>query len=222
MTESFMMSLYQLRVIGSLIEKEITTPDQYPLSLNALTNACNQKSNREPVLDLNETQVRETLDTLIELRMVTEVSSNQSRVVKFKHRFCNTEFSSLQFSPEELAVLCVLFLRGAQTPGELRTRTNRLCAFANIQQTEDVLENLSTRSDGPFVARLEKEPGKREARYSHLFGDDSTSSMAETAETEVSTHSSGMPDRLELLEDKVEKMQDEIDNLKAIIDELLS
>ncbi|HEY3850927.1 MAG TPA: YceH family protein, partial [Steroidobacteraceae bacterium] len=118
----------EARVIGCLIEKEITTPDQYPLSLNALTNACNQKTNREPVLELSEPEVQQTLDSLMKKYMVSDKSAGYGgRVTKYRHRFCNTEFGPLKFSAQELGTLCVMLLRGPQTPGELRTRTNRLC-----------------------------------------------------------------------------------------------
>ena len=158
----------QARVIGCLIEKEITTPDQYPLSLNSLTNACNQKSNREPVLTLNESEVQDVLDELKDKRLIREETGFGSRVVKYKHRFCNTEFSDLKLDAQELAVICVLLLRGPQTPGELRTRTNRLCEFSDVHQVEGVLNNLSQRED-PLVIRLPREAGKRESRYAHLF-----------------------------------------------------
>src|ERR1700738_4328210 len=118
-------------VIGCLIEKEITTPDQYPLSLHSLTNACNQKTNREPVLELSEAVVQQTVDALMKKYMVSNKSAGYGgRVTKYKHRFCNTEFGSLKFSQQELGIICVLLLRGPQTPGELRARTNRLCEFA--------------------------------------------------------------------------------------------
>ena len=125
-------SANEARVIGCLIEKEITTPDQYPLSLNALTNACNQKTNREPVLDLSEAAVQQAVDSLMKKYMVSDKSAGYGgRVTKYKHRFCNTEFGSLKFSKQELGIICVLLLRGPQTPGELRSRTNRLCEFAD-------------------------------------------------------------------------------------------
>lgn len=158
----------QARVIGCLIEKEITTPDQYPLSLNSLTNACNQKSNREPVLTLSESEVQDVLDELKDKRLIREETGFGSRVVKYKHRFCNTEFSDLKLDAQELAVICVLLLRGPQTPGELRTRTNRLCEFSDAHQIEGVLNNLSQREE-PLVIRLPREAGKRESRYAHLF-----------------------------------------------------
>ncbi len=159
----------EARVIGCLIEKQITTPDQYPLSLNALLAACNQKSNREPVLRLDEAQVQETVDGLIGQRLVMERTGFGSRVAKYQHRFCNTEFQPLKFTDQELGIVCELLLRGPQTPGELRTRTQRLCRFDNAQEVESTLSQLMQREDGPFVARMAREPGRREARYVHLF-----------------------------------------------------
>ncbi len=160
---------HEIRIIGCLIEKEVTTPEQYPLSLNALTNACNQKSNRDPVLDLAEFAVQQLIDQLIKKRLLSEQSGYGSRVPKYKHLFCNTNFGTLKFSPQELAIVCELFLRGAQTPGELRSRASRLCRFADVNEVEAVLDGLAAREDGPFVLRLAREPGKRESRYAHLF-----------------------------------------------------
>src|SRR5450631_1220280 len=163
-------SAIEARVIGCLIEKEITTPDQYPLSLNALTNACNQKTNRDPVLELPEAAVQQTLDGLLRRHLVSDRSAGYGgRVTKYKHRFCNTEFQPLKFSPQELGILCVLLLRGAQTPGELRARTNRLCEFSDADAVEAAVQGLMTRDDGPFIARLARAPGARENRYAHLF-----------------------------------------------------
>src|ERR1700733_611962 len=157
-------SAAETRVIGCLIEKEITTPDQYPLSLNALTNACNQKTNREPVLELSETAVQQTVDALMKKHMVSDKSAGYGgRVTKYKHRFCNTEFGSLKFSKQELGILCVMLLRGPQTPGELRTRTNRLCDFADSEEVEATLKSLMQRETGGFVARLARAPGSRES-----------------------------------------------------------
>jgi uncharacterized protein YceH (UPF0502 family) len=149
------LSATEARVIGCLIEKEITTPDQYPLSLNALTNACNQKTNREPVLELPEAAVQQVVDALMKKYLVSDKSAGYGgRVTKYKHRFCNTEFGSLKFSKQELGILCVLLLRGPQTPGELRTRTNRLCEFVDATQVDSTLSGLMLREDGPFVAHL--------------------------------------------------------------------
>ncbi len=158
------LSLNETRVIGCLLEKESTTPDQYPLSLNALTNACNQKSNREPVLSLAESEVKETLDALLKERLVSEDTG--ARVSKYRHRFCNTEFGSLQLTNQERGIVCVLFLRGAQTPGELRGRTGRLAEFADVREVEGVLQQMVERG---LVVQLPREAGKRESRYAHLF-----------------------------------------------------
>jgi len=159
------------RVIGCLLEKETTTPEQYPLSLNALTNACNQKSNREPVMALSESDVQDTLVGLKEKRLISIATGSSSRVMKYRHRFCNTEFGELKLTEQERGILCVLFLRGPQTPGELRTRTNRLCEFSDVSEVDSALNELTHRSDGPFLVKLERIPGKRESRYAHLLGD---------------------------------------------------
>ncbi|HKT73433.1 MAG TPA: DUF480 domain-containing protein [Steroidobacteraceae bacterium] len=164
------LSPLEARVIGCLIEKQITTPDQYPLSLNALVNACNQKSNRDPVMDLAEGLVQQTLDTLAKRHFVTERSGFGSRVPKYQHRFCNTEFGTLKLDPQELAILCELLLRGPQTPGELRSRASRMAPFTEVSEVEAALERLMSRPDGPFVTRLAREPGRRESRFAHLFG----------------------------------------------------
>lgn len=161
----------EARVIGALIEKEITTPDQYPLSLNALKLACNQKSSRDPVMSLDEDDVLQALDSLRAKHLVLERSGFGSRVPKFRQRFCNTEFASLQFTDEERAIICALILRGPQTPGQLRAHTHRLCDFTDTEQVEDALRKLTERPDGPFVARLPREPGRREHRFMHLFSD---------------------------------------------------
>ena len=163
------LSALEARVLGCLIEKEITTPDQYPLSLNALTNACNQKTNREPVLELEETVVQATLDGLSKRHLVMDRSGFGSRVLKYRHRLCNGDHNPLQFSPQELGIVCELMLRGPQTPGELRNRAQRLAPFTDLGVVEATLEALAARSDGPFVLKLPRQPGAREARYAQLF-----------------------------------------------------
>jgi uncharacterized protein YceH (UPF0502 family) len=209
----------EARIIGCLIEKEITTPDQYPLSLNALTNACNQKTNRDPVLELTEVQVQQSVDTLMKKYLVSDRSAGYGgRVTKYKHRFCNTEFGSLKFSKQELGIVCVLLLRGAQTPGELRTRTNRLCEFADAAEVDAALKSLIEREDGPFVARLQRSPGEREARYTHLFsgtpdglaGDEPP--MEEVAAAPGAK--SSLNERVLALEAAVQQLRTELDALK--------
>ena len=161
----------EARVIGCLIEKQIATPDQYPLSLNALVAACNQRSNRDPVMDLGEIDVQAALDRLSRRQLVLERSGFGSRVRKYQHLFCNTEFGSLKFSPRGTAIVCELLLRGPQTPGELRSRASRLAPFGDVAEVEAELDALMARPDGACVVRLSREPGRREARYAHLFGD---------------------------------------------------
>lgn len=163
------LTALEARVIGCLIEKAITTPDQYPLSLNALVNACNQKSNRDPVMDLSESAVQQVLDGLSKKHLVMEKSGFGSRVPKYQHRFCNTEFGNLKLDSQELAVVCELLVRGPQTPGELRTRASRMAPFSETSDVEAALTRLEDRADGPFVVQLAREPNRRDSRWAHLF-----------------------------------------------------
>ena len=210
-------SPHEARVIGCLIEKEITTPDQYPLSLNALTNACNQKTNRDPVLELSESEVQQSVDALMKKYMMSDKSAGYGgRVTKYKHRFCNTEFGSLKFSKQELGIICVMLLRGPQTPGELRSRTNRLCEFADAEEVEATLRTLMTRDDGPFIARLPRSAGARESRYAHLFSG-ALESAPEPEAAEPAAAASGAPtlgQRVSALEELVEQLRLQIEALK--------
>ena len=207
------------RLIGCLIEKQITTPDQYPLSLNALVSACNQKSNRDPVLNLDEATVQRTLDALSRKHLLLERSGFGSRVPKYQHLFCNTEYGSLKFSPQELAVVCELLLRGAQTPGELRSRASRMASFTDVSEVEAVLQALQQRESGPLVARLAREPGRRESRYMHLFGGEPIPQAAEADEApqEVSSAvgSGALEGRVATLEAEVAALRAELEELKA-------
>jgi uncharacterized protein len=210
------LTLNEARVIGCLIEKEITTPDQYPLSLNALTNACNQKTNRDPVLELAEAAVQQTVDALMKKYLVSDKSAGYGgRVTKYKHRFCNTEFGSLKFSKQELGILCVLLLRGPQTPGELRTRTNRLCEFADAAEVEAALHRLMTREDGPFIARLPRAAGARESRYAHLFSGLIESVEEPAAAEQPVPGAASLSERVSRLEERVHRLQAEIDMLRG-------
>jgi uncharacterized protein len=208
----------EARVIGCLIEKEITTPDQYPLSLNALTNACNQKTNREPVLELSEAEVQQSVDSLMKKYMVSDKSAGYGgRVTKYKQRFCNTEFGSLKFTKQELGIICVMLLRGPQTPGELRSRTNRLCEFADAEEVETALRGLMTREDGPFIARLPRAPGARESRYAHLF----SGAIESAAEPEAAQASSDAGDAsVATLSQRVSALEQIVADLRAKIDAL--
>jgi hypothetical protein len=209
------LSREEARVIGCLIEKQITTPDQYPLSLNALTNACNQKSNRDPLMALDEPSVQHIVDTLARRHFIMEKSGFGSRVPKFQHRFCNSEYGPLKFSPQELAIICELLLRGAQTPGELRTRASRMATFTDTDAVETALTSLAERADGPFVVRLAREPGRRDARYAHLFSGPVAAASAAPREETAESAVAAAPSRLERLEAEVRELRAELERMKA-------
>lgn len=200
----------ECRVIGVLLEKEETTPDQYPLSLNGLTTGCNQKSNREPVVNLTETEVQSILDDLQEKRQVAEVQHG-SRVAKYQHRFCNTQFGSLQLSSQQKAIICVLLLRGPQTPGELRTRSARLAEFANVTEVEKCLENMAELNGEQLVQTLPREPGRRENRFAHCFSDEVELDISATEnQSNVQNESADIQailQRLTLLEQEVASLK---------------
>jgi uncharacterized protein YceH (UPF0502 family) len=163
--DTFLLNATEVRVLGSLIEKAITTPDYYPLSLNALTNACNQLSNREPVVTYDETTVVRALDTLRDKRLASLYSGQESRVARYKH----TLTDAILLTPAEVALLCVLMLRGPQTLGELRTRTERLFKFDTLPEIEEALNALATRTPEALALRLPRAPGTKEARWTHLL-----------------------------------------------------
>jgi uncharacterized protein len=212
------LTALEARAIGCLIEKQITTPDQYPLSLNALANACNQKSNRDPMVQLDERTVQQVVDDLVRKHMVIERAGYGSRVPKYQHVFCNTEFGSLKFSPLETAIICELLLRGPQTPGELRTRASRMSEVSDVSQVEAALQNLATRPDGPFVTRLAREAGRRDSRYAHLFCGPVTDA---TAEPEAAPYVRNIDDddRLTRLEKLVDDLASEVSDLKKQLGE---
>ncbi|MBH0057130.1 DUF480 domain-containing protein [Pseudoalteromonas sp. SWXJZ94C] len=196
------LSANQQRIIGCLLEKQSTTPEHYPLSLNGLVNACNQKSNRDPVLNLTENDVQNTLDELIEMRLVTIDEGLSGRVNKYDHRFCNTQFSNLQFTDQQRAIVCLMLLRGAQTPGELKTRSNRLAQFSNVNEVENALNEL-VKSD--YVNKLDREPGKRDSRYIHLFGDQESNLINNAATATLDT----------VQNNELDELLTEIEELKA-------
>ena len=215
----------QARVIGVMLEKEVTTPDQYPLSLNGLTNGCNQKSNREPVMSLSEQDVQRVLDELKDKKLINDQAGYGSRVVKYSHRFCNTEFGDLKFTQQQTAIICVLLLRGPQTPGELRTRTNRLAEFNNVDEVEAALNSIKAVNGDDVVVKLEREPGKRESRYMHLFTDVSEYQKAShETHTPVEYSSNNNNDtlaRIETLEEQVASLTKQVESLSEMV-ELLS
>ena len=204
----------EARVIGCLLEKQVTTPEQYPLSVNAVTMACNQKTNREPVMNLSEYEVQDVLDALVKRHYLRTVSGFGNRVTKYEQRFCNSEFGDLKLSRAEVAVITTLLLRGAQTPGELRTRASRMHEFSDMQEVEQTLEGLAAREDGPYVVRLAREPGKRESRYMHLFSGEVDSSVKSSA-TDITAVDDDLVARVAALEDEVAGLKQRLDALLA-------
>jgi uncharacterized protein len=210
----YQLSATEARVIGCLLEKQITTPEQYPLSVNAVTMACNQKTNREPVMNLGDHEVQEVLDELVKRHYLRTVSGFGNRVTKYEQRFCNSEFGDLKLSGAEVAVITTLLLRGAQTPGELRTRGSRMHEFSDMQEVEKTLEGLASREDGPYVVRLAREPGKRESRYMHLFSGEVDAAALASESDAPAAHGS--------LAARVQGLEEEVAGLKQRLDALLA
>ena len=209
----YQLTASEARVIGSLLEKQLTTPEQYPMSVNGVVTACNQKTNREPVMDLKEHDVQDTLDGLVKGHYLRTVSGFGNRVTKYEQRFCNSEFGNLKLTPAEVAVITTLLLRGAQTPGELRSRAGRMFEFTDMAQVEATLEGLAGRDDGPFVVRLPREPGKRESRYMHLFSGEVEASVAQ--EQIASPVPDDLSARVDALETEVAELKQRLDSLLA-------
>ena len=215
----------EARVLGSLMEKSILIPDQYPLTLRALVAACNQKSSRDPVLSLDQGKVEHTARRLSERHLVTRHENFRSGVQKFEHRLCNTRYSELQFSPAEFAVICLLLLRGPQTPGELRARSGRLHEFADNDAVREVLQGLAQHEDGPFVVRLARSPGRKDSAWAHLFSGevagvaDSSTPDRESSFDRPAVRVSGSAapdagaDRVARLEARVERLEQTVDAL---------
>ncbi|EMF0718563.1 YceH family protein [Citrobacter freundii] len=203
----------EARVIGCLLEKQVTTPEQYPLSVNGVVTACNQKTNREPVMNLSESEVQDQLDNLVKRHFLRTVSGFGNRVTKYEQRFCNSEFGNLKLSAGEVALITTLLLRGAQTPGELRSRASRMYEFSDMAEVESTLEKLATREDGPYVVRLAREPGKRESRYMHLFCGDVDETIASADESQAV--SGDLQARVEALETEVAELKQRLDSLLA-------
>lgn len=223
----------EVRVLGSLIEKAITTPDYYPLSLNALLNACNQSSNREPVVTYDETTVGRTLDSLRQRSLVRSVHGSESRVAKYRH----LAYEALAVDGRELAVLCVLLLRGPQTIGEIKTRTGRLTTFASLADVESTLSGMIAREPTPLAARLQRQAGQKEVRFAQLLsgsadlrttdvGAEATVDATMGAETRAGTGTGVVPplstvvhDRLGALEVATEELRTELADLRAQLEQ---
>ena len=217
------LSAEQCRIIGVMLEKETTTPEQYPLSINGITTGCNQKSNREPVMLLSEADVQNSVDDLVKMNQLMIDHKASGRVSKYFHRFCNTEFGNLQFTAQQRAIICVLLLRGPQTPGELRARTNRLADFADVGEVETALKQLQGLNNQTLVKKLEREPGKRESRYVHLFSDVDDSYVAESSSGETENNVLGreheLAERVTTLEQKIASLTEQVNSLTELLDD---
>jgi uncharacterized protein YceH (UPF0502 family) len=200
----------ETRVLGSLIEKDITTPDYYPLSLNALVNACNQKNNRDPVVSLQEDAVRQALSSLQDKRLAGPTSSADSRVTKYEHRLQEV----FNFTRGETAILCVLLLRGPQTPGELRGRGERMHRFEDLTEVQSSLQHLMQR-EPPLARVLARQPGTKESRYMHLLsGDIEDASVARAPSPVPVSSESSEGERVTRLEEQVSRLQRELSSLE--------
>ncbi|MBZ5681120.1 MAG: YceH family protein [Acidobacteriia bacterium] len=199
----------ETRILGSLIEKDITTPDYYPLSLNALVNACNQKNNRDPVMTLDEEAVRTALATLQEKRLAGPASGADSRVTKYEHRLQEV----FNFDRREIAIVCVLLLRGPQTPGELRTRTDRMYRFEALDDVVSTLDRLAQR-EPPLAAILPRQPGTKESRYTHLFSGEPPAQDVSKAPSPAAVVSHSASDRIAHLETAVAALREELSEVQ--------
>lgn len=210
-------SAEEARVIGCLIEKSVITPDQYPLTLNALTNACNQKSSRDPVMKLTPGEVQHTVRKLEEKHLVRVEESFRSGVQKHSQRFCNTRYSDFHFDDAQLAIVCLLLLRGAQTPGEIRARSGRLHTFADNGAVVDVLKTLMEREGDPLIVQLPRTPGRKDSEYMHVFcGPVDTTAAASVSTVEKAPSSSRTT--VEKLAERVAILEAEVAELKRRLD----
>jgi len=204
----------EARIVGCLIEKSIVTPDQYPLTLNALTNACNQKSGRNPVMALQQGDVQHVLRVLEAKHLVRVEENFKSRTEKYTQRFCNTRYSDFHFDPSQLAIVCLLLLRGPQTPGELRARSGRLHSFADNGEVVLALNSLIEREGEPLVVKLPRTPGRKDSEYMHLFsGPIDLEAHASEAQSAKPTTSSERVTVAELAE-RVSQLEAEVADLK--------
>ena len=207
------LTAVEARVLGALIEKSITTPEYYPLTLNSLTAACNQKSNRDPTTSLADTAILDALDSLRAKRLAWQTAAAEARVPKYRHDVTTV----VPFTPQELALICELLLRGPQTVGELRTHALRLCPLPDLAAVETALNNLATRPDGPFVVRLPRESGRREPRFAHLLCGPVSVEAAAPAAVPVTT--TPAPDRMAALEAEVAALRKDVEALKLRLGE---
>ncbi len=211
------LSEIEARVIACLVEKSIVTPDQYPMTLNALTNACNQKTSREPVMALTQGEVQHTMRVLEDKHLARTEENFKSRTEKYTQRFCGTRYSDMQFNPAQVAIICLLLLRGPQTPGELKSRSGRLHSFADNADVVVALDSLIQREGEAFVVKLPRTAGRKDSEYMHLFcGPIDIDDYESQAEASKSSSGSGHSSVAELSE-RVSKLEEEVAELKALL-----
>ncbi len=210
-------SANEARIIGCLMEKSVTTPEQYPLTLNALTNACNQKSSREPLMSLTQGTVQHDVRLLESKHLLRVEDSFKRGVEKYAQRFCNTSFSELQFDAAQFAIVCLLLLRGPQTPGELKARSGRLHEFADNAAVAEAVNTLIEREGDPLVMQLPRTPGRKEAEYMHLFS--GAVDIQAHAEKAQATAASDAPARVSMVElaQRVTDLEAEVAELKKLL-----
>ncbi len=205
------LSAAEVRVLGCLIEKSLTTPEYYPLTLNALTNACNQKSNRNPVVDYSEEEVKDALSSLTQRGFAGKVISEGARAIKYRYVLPYP----FMLNEKELPLMCILLLRGAQTSGELRTRTERMYDFESLEEVENVLALLHTRETGALVKTLERMSGQKENRIIHLLGDD------EVENSYIKTDKKDEPDKTKALEEELANLKEQVKRLEEKLDNFI-
>ena len=210
----------EARIVGCLIEKSIVTPDQYPLTLNALTSACNQKSGRNPVMALKQGEVQHAIRDLEAKHLVRTEENFKSRTEKYTQRFCNTRYSNLQFDPPQLAIVCLLLLRGPQTPGELRSRSGRLHTFAEPAEVLQALTSLIDRESGPLLVKLPRTPGRKDSEYMHLFS--GPVDVAARVSHVQTARSAGSSDRVSVRElaERVAQLETDVAEIKGVVERL--
>lgn len=207
----------EARVIASLIEKSVVTPDQYPMTLNALTNACNQKSSRDPVMSLSQGEVQHTIRTLEEKHLARTEENFKSRTEKYSQRFCSTRYSDYQFDSSQVAIICLLLLRGPQTPGELKARSGRLHDFADNSDVVFALDSLINREGVPLLVKLPRTAGRKDSEYMHLFCG-SVDVEAHERQARASKPVAGSAHgALTGLTERVEKLEAQVAELKALL-----
>jgi len=211
------LTVNETRIIACLMEKSIFTPDQYPLTLNALTNACNQKSGRNPVMSLDKGIVKRTARDLCDKHLLVIEENFNNGVEKYKQRFCNTTFGEAQFTPPQFAVVCLLLMRGPQTPGELRARSGRLHTFTDNDEVVDAINSLNELNSEPVIVQLPRTPGRKDCEYMHLFS--GTIDMEAHTIKMITTNSTERINKADL-EQRVVKLEQQVEELSARLDSL--